>query len=397
MPKTSLGFRYSDTQSFMLHESEQLGRYRIFPKGRRLGATQGAAHAFVEWMLEGRVLLWGDTIHANIDRYYERYFVPVLQRLPSYAWSWNQQKKLLRVGSGYADFRSADNPQNWEGFGYDVVFLNEAGIILHDEYLYYNAVLPMMIDRPNSSLIAAGTPKLMQGKGRLFAELWRRVERGEPGYVGKRYTTYDNPWLKRADIDTLITEIAPAERAQEIYGEFVEAGGQRIKREWLKRARPPEGLECVMAVDLAISTKAGADYTAAVVMARDNAGNIYILDAQRIRGAFHDVIAFIKRMAEKWQPSVIGIEQVQYQAAVVQELQRSTSLPIQPLTPDKDKLTRFLPLELRYASGLVFHAPSLEAFYEDELLAFPAGAHDDAVDAAAYAYGLLGRSRWGVL
>jgi hypothetical protein len=60
------------------------------------------------------------------------------------------------------------------------------------------------------------------------------------------------------------------------------------------------------------------------------------------------VLAFIQSLAEKYRPSVIAIESVQYQAAVVEELLRSTNLPIQAVRPDKDKLTRFLPLEARY-------------------------------------------------
>ena len=385
----NLNLSYSPAQLYMFHESAQLGRFRIFPKGRRLGATRGGAIAFIEFMLEGRACLWGDTIHANIDRYYERYFAPALRTLPSSVWNWNQQKKLLKVGSGYCDFRSADNPENWEGFGYDVVFLNEAGIILHNEYLYTNAVLPMMIDRPSSTLIAAGTPKLMQGRGRLFADLWRKAEAGEAGYVGRRFTTFDNPWLSREDIRRLMAEIPPAERSQEIYGEFVEAGGQRIRREWLRRGHAPHNLELVMGVDLAISTKSTADYTAAVVLGRDSEGRVWVVDAQRMRGTFHEVLAFIRDMASRHRPALIAIEQVQYQAAVIQELQRNTNLPVTGVHPDKDKLTRFMPLEVRYAQGLVMHSAAIPAWFEDELLAFPAGAHDDGVDAAAYAYSLL--------
>jgi predicted phage terminase large subunit-like protein len=55
------------------------------------------------------------------------------------------------------------------------------------------------------------------------------------------------------------------------------------------------------------------------------------------------------------------------------------------VTPDRDKVTRAQPLALRYEQGLVFHE-QLPSWFEDELLAFPQGVHDDAVDAAVYAY-----------
>ena len=130
-------------------------KFTVVTKGRRFGATHGAAHAYIEWALEGRRLLWGDTINSNIDRYVQRYFEPAMKahKVP---YTWNSQKKEMRIGTGHIDFRSADRPENWEGFGYDVIFLNEAGIILKDPYLYTNAVLPMLMDYSDSQLIAAG-------------------------------------------------------------------------------------------------------------------------------------------------------------------------------------------------------------------------------------------------
>jgi hypothetical protein len=115
----------------MFFDSVALGRWRMFPKGRRLGATQGAAAAMIEYMLEGHSILWGDTIATNINRYIERYFEPILKR-NKIPYDWRKTAKSLHVGTGYIDFRSADKPENWEGFGYRTVFLNEAGIILDD-------------------------------------------------------------------------------------------------------------------------------------------------------------------------------------------------------------------------------------------------------------------------
>lgn len=232
-----LELTYSEAQNHMFHESAELGRWSIFPKGRRLGATRGGAHAFTEWMLEGWPLLWGDTINANIERYVERYFKPIFKEnglREGKHWRWRSRDKILSVGDGFTDFRSSDNPENWEGFGYKIIFLNEAGIILDDDYLYTNAVLPMMMDFSDSRLIAAGTPKLSQNKGLLFHQLWEKVLAGESGYHGRQFSSYDNPWLTPSDIDALKDEIAPAEVDQEIYGKFLSAAnmGSFFKRVW---------------------------------------------------------------------------------------------------------------------------------------------------------------------
>jgi predicted phage terminase large subunit-like protein len=200
-----------------------------------------------------------------------------------------------------------------------------------------------------------------------------------------RSRTMDNPHLPQAYIDSLKSQYSSAFYAQEVLGEFVDMGGTRVKREWLRTGEPPTVFDRItMGVDLAISTKSDADYTAAVVVGT-LAGRTWILAAEHVRTGFHGVLNFITSLAEKWKPSIVAIESVQYQAAVVEELLRSTNLPIQAVRPDRDKITRFLPLEARYEQGLVYHAPGLIA-YTDEVLSFPAGAHDDLVDAAAYAY-----------
>jgi predicted phage terminase large subunit-like protein len=111
-----------------------------------------------------------------------------------------------------------------------------------------------------------------------------------------------------------------------------------------------------MGVDLAISTKTTADYTAIVVLGREKQGKIWVLDVARDRVRFHDGQKFIQQMAEKWNPATIRIEEVQFQAAVVQELLRTTTLPVQGAPCDKDKLTRFQPVAARYEQHLIYHA-----------------------------------------
>lgn len=162
--------------------------------------------------------------------------------------------------------------------------------------------------------------------------------------------------------------------------------GALFRRQWIGRQRVPRaGVHIAMGVDLALSLKQGADYTAIVVIARDEFGKLYVLDAARDRADFPTALHMIREMYAKWKPARINIEQVAYQAVVVQELLRTTTLPIKGVTPDRDKVTRATAIALRYEQGLVHHA-DLPSWFEDELLAFPQSEHDDAVDALVYAY-----------
>lgn len=220
---------YTSAQTQIFFEGSE--KYKIVTKGRRFGATKGAAQAFIEWLLEGvSPLLWGDTINGNIDRYYERYFYPILKTLPvEIEWHWDRQKRQLKIGDSFCDFRSADRPENWEGFGYKKIFLNEAGIILEDDYLYNNAILPMMLDFPDSQLIAAGVPKgkiKKNGSEHKFYTLYKQAQQNINGsYKLYEYTTYDNPYLRREDIKELELEYQAQDYSayeQEILGKFVD-------------------------------------------------------------------------------------------------------------------------------------------------------------------------------
>lgn len=198
-------------------------RFNSISKGRRFGATRGAAHACIEWCLEGQAILWGDTIAGNIKRYWDRYFIPALKA--SGIEGKLTGENVGKIGSGYIDFRSADRPENWEGFGYKKIILNEAGIILANTYLYTNAVLPMMMDHPEAQLFALGVPKgkyLKTGKIHPFYQIHSSKD---AEHRSMEFSTYDNPYLSPEDVaktEDEITAMDPQQVNQEIYGKFID-------------------------------------------------------------------------------------------------------------------------------------------------------------------------------
>ncbi len=202
-------------------------KIKVVVKGRRFGLTRGYANYVIERSLgdDCMTCLWVDTVNSNIDRYVERYFYPVLRDLPSKYWTWRQQKKELAIFDARCDFRGADQPERIEGFGYRLIILNEAGIILNDPYLWENAIRPMALDF-NPDILVGGTPK---GKNLFFQLATKAQDRQDPRYKDWRYfhfTSYDNPFVPRVDIDALAADMPEAVKRQEIYGEFLdEAAG----------------------------------------------------------------------------------------------------------------------------------------------------------------------------
>lgn len=208
-------------------------KFNIIPAGRRTGKTQGAERVAIINTAQGDKSLWVDTINSNIDRYYERYFLPDL-KANNLSYEWNGQKKILKIEDGYIDFRSADRPESIEGFGYNKIYLNEAGIILNKEELYINSVLPMLIDYPDSQLFAFGTPKgkiNKKGGNHRFWMLWQNVLNKVDGYAGMQLSTYDNPILSKeniTDLENEIRQLSPEAVQQEIHGEFIEGSEDKV-------------------------------------------------------------------------------------------------------------------------------------------------------------------------
>lgn len=231
--------KYSSSQSELFFPEGPFPKYTIVRKGRRGGLTKGAANAMIEYGLSEDfhflpagplMFLWGDTIAANIDKYVDRYFIPELKKLPKYLWAWKKQERMMKVGRATIDFRSADRPENWEGFGYHLIFLNEAGIILEDDYLYKNAVLPMLMDFPNAKIIVAGAPKGKRHKGgeHLFYTLYKKSLEDKVNYRNLYFTGHNNPFIARDEIK-LIEETMDSETAkQEIDGEFIDLNDKKF-------------------------------------------------------------------------------------------------------------------------------------------------------------------------
>lgn len=372
----------SPAQYHMFFEAPKLARWLIFPKGRRLGATRGAAIACTKWMREGKAILWGDTIHSNIERYIQRFFIPFFNqnRIKYY---WNQKLSLMKVGKGYIDFRSSDIPKNWEGFGYNVIILNEAGIILDNEYLYYNAVLPMMMDDPNSILIAPGTPKVSRGIGKLFKELWGNVLNGQEGYYGKQFTTYDNPYLTRESILSLEKKIAPQERDQEISGKFVDSTGLLIKLDWFCRYEeiPVNPIRIIQSWDTASSSKQVNDPSVCTTW-YEYANCYYLVHVFRKWIEYPMLVKMAVSLAEQYSPDIILIENKSSGISLIQDLKQSTKLVIHQITPVQDKITRALITSGMIESGRIVIPRFAEWLfdYEKEWSQFPKCVTFDQID-----------------
>jgi predicted phage terminase large subunit-like protein len=167
--------------------------------------------------------------------------------------------------------------------------------------------------------------------------------------------------------------------------------GTIIRQEWFRYFDGvPPGVT-YMAVDPAISLKTEADETA-IAVANVFDGQVAYRWIWHGRVGVKDTEEIIVKAWNYYRPVAIGIEKVAYQAALVQLLEADhPELPIEPVSPDKDKLSRFLSLARLYEFGRVYHHPSMRASAaEYQLTHLPRGRHDDIPDAMTYLVEMAG-------
>ena len=305
-----------------------------------------------------------------------------------------QDKRIEFVTNAQLDFYSLDNLNTIRPHEYDYVIIDECAMSRHLQEAWEQAIRPTLTKRKGTAWFMT-TPKQNAG-GRNFKSV---CDRGE-GWNHTHAPSHANPHLPIEEIDEARRELPDAIFRQEYLAEFVEVDGTLVRNNMINVGAAPSNIVWHMGVDLAISTKTHADYTAIAIVGRDKeTGVVYIRDVWRGQIGMHESIQQVSRMAETYSVERIYVEEVGYQAAFKQELTRTTSLPVAGITPAKfktmtkgvpqmasDKVRRFMPLLSRYEQGLVVHDSRMNKLYADELLAFPDGEHDDMVDAVVYAW-----------
>ena len=138
--------------------------------------------------------------------------------------------------------------------------------------------------------------------------------------------------------------------------------------------------------DLAISEKTEADYFVLMVVGLDDEHNVYVLDYVKERLSFNNQLNTILSYGQQKFSMVerIGVETVQYQQAMAQELRRLSLLPIVNINTNKDKVTRAMRRSANFENHKIFFRAGMDDL-EECLLLFPEVEHDDLFDGLDFA------------
>ncbi|WP_333647415.1 phage terminase large subunit [Candidatus Binatus sp.] len=179
------------------------------------------------------------------------------------------------------------------------------------------------------------------------------------------------------------------------------AEGAIFKREWWKYHTPatlPERFEqVVISLDTAFKAGASNDYSVGLVLGVGEVG-YYVLDVWRDRVEFPALLRAVEMLALKWRPDRVLIEDKASGQSLIQELQTSSRLAIEPVKVDSDKVTRATACTPLVEAGRVFLPEDADwlADFLEEVSSFPSAPHDDCVDALSQALNYVRESSSGI-
>jgi len=165
--------------------------------------------------------------------------------------------------------------------------------------------------------------------------------------------------------------------------------GMIVNREWWQfyKALPLSFDKIIQAWDLTFTKSATSDFVVGVVLGKVGA-NIYLLDMIRDRLSFTSSIAAMKRMCSRWpQADAKYVEAAANGHALIDTL-RSEIPGLIPVKPTGSKVARANAVSPLVESGNVWLPEKALAPWIDDVVeewtSFPAGAHDDIVDAMCH-------------
>jgi predicted phage terminase large subunit-like protein len=179
--------------------------------------------------------------------------------------------------------------------------------------------------------------------------------------------------------------------------------GMFFQKDWFKFESSPAPIlnrNVFQAWDFAIGEKQHNDYTVGVTLVQDENDYLHLVDVQRFKMDTFGIIEAILDACVRWgseptSPFVLGFEDGQVWKAIKPLLvkrmaERKLYPSFQELKTLTDKMARASKLQGRLQHGRIWLPQDAvwTPVVLQELLRFPAGAHDDIVDALSHAVNL---------
>lgn len=371
-------------------------RFRCLAAGRRWGKTLLGSAECTGVAVEGGRAWWVAPSYkmANVGW---RGLTQLARQIPGTLIR-EVDRRITYPGGGWAEVRSADDPQSLRGEGLDLAVFDEFAFT--KAAAWTEAIRPALSDRRGRALFIS-TPK----GHNLFWQLYNRGDDPlEPEWESFQYPSSANPYLDPTEIEEQREKTPERIFRQEYLAEFIaDAGGvfRRVAEAAISRERGPSvGEQYAVGVDWGKHH----DFTVITVI---EIGSKDVVAFDRFNQIDYQVqIGRLSAIVEKYRPTVVIPESNAMGDSIIEQLQR-LGMPVQPFeTTNASKAVIIDALALAFEKSAIHILPEptliseLQAYEATRLpggmlrYAAPEGMHDDCVMSLALAWQACARERW---
>ncbi len=259
-------------------------RFNVVVCGRRWGKTFLAQDLAIEGIEEKKSVGWFSPNYKFLNES----FKSIRNLLFESILSANTTDYRIETSNGAViEFWTLENPDAGRSRQYDLVIIDEAGLVLELGERWREAIRATLLDTEGKAWFF-GTPKpprSIQLKNYAFYQFFLRGEDGSDGWKSFRQPSMNNPILKVSEIEAMRHEPGMTQRIarQEIDAEFLSESTDAIWNMALinpyRRRRPPsvKVVRRVLFLDPGnFSTSDSADPTGIVIASKGDDGHYYV-------------------------------------------------------------------------------------------------------------------------
>jgi hypothetical protein len=236
-------------------------RFRVILCGRRFGKSELSQIEIITNALLGKNVAYITPTYQLARVFFER----LTQAVPFQS---NKSELTIKFpNGGSVDFFTGERMDNLRGRKFHLVVVDEASFIPNLEDGWLNSIRPTLTDYKGRAIFLS-TPK---GKN-FFYSLF--LKGGEPDWEAFRFTTYDNPYIDKGEIDDARTQLPEVVFEQEYMANPAENSSNPFGSSYIKQCTYALSTEqpIVYGVDLAKAV----DWT--VIIGLDRNGSVCHFD-----------------------------------------------------------------------------------------------------------------------
>jgi phage FluMu gp28-like protein len=239
---------------------ESEARFIVVMCGRRFGKSELSQIKIITEAVQGKQIAYITPTYSLAKVFFNR----LIQALPFL--NNKSDLKLSFPNGGSVEFFTGERLDNLRGRKFHWVIVDEASFIPDLEQGWLNSIRPTLTDYKGRALFLS-TPR---GKN-YFYSLFMKDEQGWESF---KFTTYDNPYIDKSEIDEARTQLPEAVFEQEYMANPMENAANPFGSSHIRNCIQPLSTREIVSfgIDLAKST----DFTA--IIGLDSGGNVAYFD-----------------------------------------------------------------------------------------------------------------------